>query len=753
MKYFNALLLTLLFNISFSQNAYNDALAMKKMLNADGVFQVTSSPENDLIWKRIQSFYLINSGTSNPFLEEFIEGAGQSVEEQTLLKSSSGNFLSSLDVTKYANALASLMIDRAKQELTITFFNRFKKFVEENPEAGILFPKTTDNLVNLLTYKYPEMLPALRVSFFEDISKIAYTLDDVLALPRYEQLLAKVPEVKIVLRSLRLAQEIISGATHPADAFTDFAAFPEWKDTSLINWGSSVKLADIFSQSLRKVDTIYLRPQISLISDTPVFKVDTVPIIDTVYLKMDTQYVKVDTVLIKIDTIKNREAGDKIDTKLVTVKKGDVFLKAEIDSIKIDTIAHKLVQTSTVKVRILENIIESHFDSSQAWVSAKEIKELIKDTITFKIYLGLIYQLAAKEDIYWKIGDSAVHFTTLLAKYKDHPIVLENKVSGFITLAEQTSSAYKEIKQKKDSGISLTKDDYYNYVNTSLDMLEYGFGIARNFNDSFSLPEYDYVKTLRKINNLYRHTFKEDYTQVVTDAVGILTDIEEKTKWSQGDSGKPYKKLSLVIPKIAKYGTFMANVADAKTSEDVKAALDNAILPVGSSAIKKYARWNLSVQSYLGAFLRFGKKDMNAGYAWTDRWGVSAPIGISLSHGFSQCGSLSLFASLIDLGAIVDYQLKVDSVINSNGDKVPAISKDYKIKLGQLFSPGGYLVYGFGGNIPLAFGLGAQYGPGLSKIDTDAGTPVVLNPKWRFNAFLSVDLPFFNLLNSTKKRK
>lgn len=339
-----------------------------------------------------------------------------------------------------------------------------------------------------------------------------------------------------------------------------------------------------------------------------------------------------------------------------------------------------------------------------------------------------------------------------MAKYKDHPIVLENKISGFITLAEQTNNTYKEIKQKRDSGISLTKDDYYIYVNTSLDILEYGFGIARNFNDNFSLPEYDYVKTLRKINNLYRHTFKEEYTQVVTDAVGILTDIEEKTKWRMFDSSTSFQKLSLVIPKIAKYGTFMANVADAKTAEDVKAALDNAILPVGSSSIKKYARFNVSIQSYLGAFLRFGKKSSNAGYAWTDRWGVSAPIGIAVSHGLNQYGSLSAFLSFVDLGAIVDYQLKVDSVINSNGNKVPSIEKDYKIELGQIFSPGGYLVYGFGGNIPLAFGLGAQYGPGLSKIDTDAGMPVVLNPKWRFNAFLSVDLPFFNLLNSTKKR-
>lgn len=747
MKYCIAILLTLLFSVSFSQNAYNDALSMRKMVNADGVI-MPSDAESKLVLQRIGQFYDIKPGSTNPFFKGIIQGGGFSVDGQTLLKSTGGNFLSGLDVTKYANALASLMIDRAKQELTIAFFNRFTKFVEENPEAGILFPKTTDNLSNLLSYKYPEMLPALRVSFFEDIGKITYTLDDVLALPRYEQLLAKVPEVKIVLRSLRLAQDIISGSSHPADAFTEFAAFPEWNDSSLINWGSSVKLANIFSQSLRKVDAIYIKPDVTR-TTTDASNTDTIFKFRSLDSKIDTQYVAEDSVFFRVDkdgkndTVFSKKGNITIQTNNISIKKIDTILLKQTD---------KIIREKTTVSFSIGNILVQ-YDTARPWVSAKEIRDLIKDPVTFKIYLGLIYQLAAKEHIYWKTAGDTIAFTTLLAKYKDHPIVLENKISGFIALAEQTHAAYKEIKQKRDSGIILKNDDYYNYVNLSLDVIEYGLGIARNFNDSFSLPEYDYVKTLRKVNNLYRHTFKAEYTQVVNDAVGILTDIEEKTKWRLGDTGEPYKKLSLVIPKIAKYGTFMANVADAKTPEDVKAALDNAILPVGSSTIKKYARFNVSVQSYLGAFLRLGKKSTDPGYAWTDRWGVSAPIGIAVSHGFKKYGSLSAFLSLIDLGAIVDYQLKVDSVINSNGDKVPAIAKDYKIELGQIFSPGGYLVYGFGANIPLAFGLGAQYGPGLSKINVDAGTPVVLNPKWRFNLFLSVDLPFFNLINSTQHRR
>lgn len=134
---------------------------------------------------------------------------------------------------------------------------------------------------------------------------------------------------------------------------------------------------------------------------------------------------------------------------------------------------------------------------------------------------------------------------------------------------------------------------------------------------------------------------------------------------------------------------------------------------------------------------------------------MSAPIGLSVSYGLNKgpgknIGSVSLFASMFDLGAIVDYRLKKDSVVNGNGTETEKISKDYKIELGQIFSPGAYVVYGFFGNIPLSLGFGAQYGPGLSKIET-SGNTVINNPSWRWNAFLSVDIPFFTLGNKAKR--
>jgi hypothetical protein len=199
----------------------------------------------------------------------------------------------------------------------------------------------------------------------------------------------------------------------------------------------------------------------------------------------------------------------------------------------------------------------------------------------------------------------------------------------------------------------------------------------------------------------------------------------------------------------------MANIVESKDEESIKAALENVILPVGSSSIKKHSLGNISIQTYLGAYYSFSNKNkvLNEG-AWHDKFGVTAPIGISYTPPFfswEKYGSLSLFASLIDLGAIVDYKLKQDSIPTGSGNNTAAIKKEYEIKLGQIFSPGFHLVYGFGGNLPLAIGIGSQYGPGLSTINADNST-VVTNPSWRWSAFLAVDLPFFTLWNRPKRQ-
>ncbi|TCC97205.1 hypothetical protein [Pedobacter hiemivivus] len=669
MRIIFTLLALLLFNVTFAQHPYYDALKLRKYISDDKIFAPADSLEMDTL---VSIFKLYNySGTINPFLTPFTsEGKGYSaddVKKATLNLSSIIGSVAGVDVTTIANGVAMLMIDRAKQELTVTFFNRFKKFAEDNPEFKVLFPKTTDNLKNLLAYKYPEMLPALRTGFYADLNKITYNLDDVLELPRYNELLKKFPEIKITIRSIRLVHELESGESHAAEIITKFADFEEWKtpgtSNGFKNFKSSVKLAAIFSNSLRHMP----------------------------------------------DPVK---------------KEKDV----------------------------------------KAWISIKQIRELVKDTITFRIYLGLVYQLAVMDDITWykttdkPLKTESISFATLMGKQKDNLFLFENKLTKFIELSETVDKLTDTLNYKKDEKIALKTEDYYSYINASLDIVDYGFSIAGLFDQDLDIAQYTLI--VRKSNDLYRHLYKKEFTQALSNSMDILEGVSIMIK-EAGDTThkKSLKLLTDVLPKLTKYGLFMANIASTDKPEEIRDILDNAILPVGSSSIKKNTDFNVSVQSYLGAygFSNPVKSSTGNGNAWTDKFGVFAPIGISVSRGFNKgpgknCGSLSLFAVLFDLGAIVDYQLKKDSVTNSSGATQEEITKNYKIKLGQIISPGAYVVYGFFGNIPLSLGFGAQYGPGLSKIES-SGKTVFNNPQWRWNAFLAVDIPFFNLVNKSKNKK
>jgi hypothetical protein len=587
---------------------------------------------------------------ANPFFSDL--GIGNLLKGNTLplsgISPNSPSSIGGIDVTNIVNGVADLMIERAKEELTITFFDRFKKFAENNPEFQILFPKTTDNLNNLLSYTYPQMLPILRSGFLADLQQLTYHLPTALELPRYQQLLAKFPEVRVAIKSLQLIHNLEDSTSNAAGIIDSFASFPEWKETSgsavFKNAGSLVKLSAIISNSLRAK------------TDNP---------------------------------------------------------------------------------------------DSSIWVSGKEIKGLVTDTVLAKIYMGLVYQ---------QIKDSALTFNNvnvadIFAKQKSNILFFQSKIQEFISLTDKVSTTLASIKAKSKKDIS--NDDYYNYINVSLDAVDYAFSLVKNFDQNFKSN--NYLDIARKANDLYKAVYSQQYTQAISDGIDIFQDVDDVVSNNSDTSGEKNTLCTMLtfIQKVKPYAFLIANIAEAKSSDDVKAALENAILPVGSSSIKKNSIFNISIQSYLGCYYTFHNSSSSVN-AWSDKFGVTAPIGISFNWGLNKgpnknAGSVSAFLSLFDLGAIVDYKLTKEPVVSNTNTTDSVISKDYSVKLGQIFSPGLYFVYGFFGNVPLSIGIGAQYGPGLAKINTtDVGASTeVVNPSIRCNVFLAVDLPFFTLKNKT----
>ncbi|HEX5112955.1 MAG TPA: hypothetical protein VFV79_08915 [Saprospiraceae bacterium] len=695
-----------------AQNEYYDANRIKKDIKNNTISSVGAKilfkyffiP--DSVDNSDDSLSALSKAISqNPFLENFKvqTSALHGSLGVDIKKAVSG--VGGLDVTNIANGISQFMIKRAREELTIAFFERFRKFAEENPEFQVLFPKTTNSLENLLSYNYPEYLPVLRVSFFEDIKATPYHLDDVLQLPRYQSLLKDLPEVKVAVRTVQSIYQLESGNMHAADLLTRLADFPEWNEASasnsFYNFGNAIKLASIFSQSLR--------------NDSAVSK------------------------------------------------------------------------------------------SSRAWISYSEMDSLVSDDVAFRIYLGLVYQVVKKNSIGFHFSHrhnahEFVGFDSLMRLQKDNLFLFRNKVAEFIQLANQVDQVTDTIQLLKRTNVLTVHDAFYDYIDVSLDVMEYAFSIGTLFDASQDFSQYTLLA--RSANDLYRNIYKQEYTPAINnlvdileqtkvlidenrielpestiailDSLGVKVDLASKKEWKKkslatidnyisSSSAKPrqveslqdlkswyyWNHLDSKLLKISQYGLFMANMANAQTPQEVASILDNATLPVGSSSIKKNSKTNVAIQSYLGPYVLMDKPDNNN--AWTSQFGVTAPIGIAFSKGFThKGGSLSLFVSLLDLGAIVDYQLKAETITTPGGLDTTTIHKDYKVELGQIFSPGTYLVYGLPWRLPLSFGIGGQYGPGLGKIEDDNDV-VINNPAWRWNAFIAVDIPLFNLANTPRR--
>lgn len=657
------LIIFLMYDFAYSQQSiFYVAKDLKEQINpVTGTILLLPGVEEELeenVYKGITVTTAILN--TNPFLKDLFEDAPGSSSSSPFI-STAVNSIGGLNVTKYANAIADIMIERAKQELSIAFFDRFKKFAADNPEFQILFPKTTENLGNLLTYTYPQMLPALRNGFFEDLKQLTYHLDDVLELPRYRYLLNNFAEVRVAIKSIRLIHGLETGNATAADVIKDFADFDEWKlngSTGFKNMSSTIKLAALFSESLR------------------------------------------------------------------------------------------------------------YKDSSRIWVSSTDAEELVQDKVFANLYMGLLYQQIKNAGIkyYTNPNDTSVtkNLADILAELKNNIFLFQNKVAEFTNITDKVLSAYMEIKIRQKELAKIADENIYNYINVSVDAVDYAFSFVKIFDESLVTDKY--LDLAKKSNSLYKDIYSQQYTQAVNDATDILLQVHNLAKENKeipvtavpanALAAQPaLDKFISFIEDVKPYALFMANMVEAKDEKEIKAALENVILPVGSSSIKKHTGGNISVQTYLGAYLSVSNKNKGlTNSSWSDKFGVIAPIGLSWTPGcfsWQKKGSLSFFASVFDLGAIVDYNLKEEPDPTNTDPDATIIKKDYEVKLGQIFSPGVYAVYGFFNNIPLSLGFGSQYGPGLSKIDA-ANNAVVNNPSWRWNFFLAVDMPFFTLKNKVK---
>lgn len=391
-------------------------------------------------------------------------------------------------------------------------------------------------------------------------------------------------------------------------------------------------------------------------------------------------------------------------------------------------------------MNILSQSLKSNSD--KYWVTAEEVKKL-KDEVTLKIFVGLVYQQINNTNKDLSIGGKKV--LELLASWNQDINTLRTNIEGLLNpilekgrIVEAQIENIKKLQQQSDT--KPTYEDFYALSSTSIDFIKtikhtYKI-VSGNENDKFD----NYITILESLGNIYVDINTKNYVSAVsTLAFTYQTQIIEKL-----DEGKLKDQHKNINSLLLKYGNFIAIVAKAETSEEVKKAIEAIALPVGSARIKRESAFNVSLNAYVGAFYGEEKLTNTTGIEneRTPVSGITAPIGMAISKGGADCfiSGFTVFISIIDIGAVTAYRFDSD-----NTEGLP------EIKLEDIFAPGGHLYFNIRKS-PLSIGGGYQLGPLTRKIEIDnngsAMPKQVAAHRWQVG--LVVDIPLINFHTTSK---
>jgi len=609
---------------------------------------------------KILQFYYVDSFNadnilamvaSNKFLKEvFDEKYIQNLQQDNLAHASGSGIFSSLslssigglDVTNLADGLAKFLVKRAKEELSISFFKKFKETLDDQKDLNTLFPATTVVLGSISdeVYDYERYIQSLREAFKKDIQNLIENLP--LLIPNHQAFFDNHKNLKASLNSGCYLVSQLQKQVHPGDILSNYPI--EYLEEVDKDWKGSVQLLQLLSASLR----------------------------DTV--STDSAY----------------------------------------------------------------------------WVGIKYFRQLVASQKAFKIYIGLLYQMSLKDfdGVQFEKGKSFADFlnTTVddnLRKYYQ----IKTFAMQFAEKADVLNSMIKSY--EKPANDSLALELYKKYFDATIDLFNYSFRIgdlpvANNANFIAGLK--DKLQPYFTIGNIVTDIIidinRKNYSSAVNNTVELYSFIRIKPLESSNDG--ELKPAKTTFQQLVKYGNFMATVSTAKTSKEISEAIEAAALPTGSARIKRETPWNIALNAYIGPYLGYEKiEGVDSTGKWNS-WGITAPIGISISRGHSLLFviptnwsfSSSLFLSVIDIGAVASFRFTNDSAA-----KAPTI------ELGDIVSPGIFYSLGIP-KTPLSFNVGYQIGPLLRKVNLDKNEYSDKYSRWSVS--LCVDIPLLNFYTKSR---
>ncbi len=735
----------LLFSIFFvvegySQTEYSDAVALKKYINGTtfrndpaslkAIFTILikyyPSIPNGSNWDDLKNAITINNSANpdyNPFLASYLNispstGAGTDITTSRSVKSLASS-VGGLDVTNFTDGLAKFLVERTKQELSVTFFERFKDDLNSSDELKIFFPSTLKvlNAIDNQIYMFDAYLNTLREAFIKDMVNFYKGFQQLEQLPKYKLYFDRYPDLYTLISTSFYFINEYSKSVHPGKVLADFdtSTIKFKNDTLQTNLRSSVGVAQLFSESLRSQDkneNNYWIPEDSL---------------DLLWSP--------DQGLLNIYLGLIYQKGRTIE-----------FVQEDGSKLKFQEILKPIKSTIT----IFNNSIPAY---------KSFIKKIHGDALEVEGYLEVINNKGkAEKDFndYYLLYNASLDLVEDGFGFIDLPFVslgtkeqlIKDQSEKWFFVARSTGEMYVDIRTKNYSSAALN----------AVIILDKLFPAElNNVKLSGSLAMHN-----KKLEAFLKTSSAFSSTEVYNYIISV--------KGLHETAGPNIDTLTLFIfnkttgkirNSLLKYSTFAAAIAQAQNSDEVKAAIEAIALPVGSASIKRNTTFNISLNAFVGIYAAGEARDAkNVNNHHVNYWrfssGIAAPVGLAFSWGNLKCSdkhkrtgkttggkSIGFFVPLIDIGAVTAMRFK---------DSSASITPD--IKLQNILAPGFYLHYGFGKS-PVSLLIGGQISPALRSLSAQSAN--VNNQLYtRVGATLTVDIPVLNLYTKTdpvKKRK
>lgn len=377
------------------------------------------------------------------------------------------------------------------------------------------------------------------------------------------------------------------------------------------------------------------------------------------------------------------------------------------------------------------------------WVAADSVRLLLDNGKARKIYLALLFEKVKG----FALAPPGRTIAQLVEDWEKR-----DRFRSLTQFATETRRLEQTLKQARHlRGLdSLAYERYFAFFEQFSRTAEAGHRLLADWT-SVTPPSPDSkftrgVRTLRNLADLGLHVTRRKYGAAVVQTLRLYNLLtEEATDADVARFEQNNAPVNVPVPTHARdvmgnfvrYGSLIAAVAEAETSEEVAAAIEAFALPAGSARIKRESRFNVALNAYTGLLVGH-EKILGDQDNWINTFAVSAPIGIAISRGRvfgpTSHGSLTAFLSFIDIGAVTAFRFQNDTTVSPPS-----------IKLKDIISPGLALSYGIG-RTPLSVTAGWQAGPLLREVGTASNQ--TFNTRYsRWYLTLAVDIPLLNFHN------